>query len=202
MRSFGPTAGSRHLCSPIGPEKGFVMMLNLGGARPIARVAIAILMSLALAFVIMATAETPASARRVRVPRSLPGNFVAPPDSPSEFTCYWVDQTAQYFCQAKRSDKKAQPPIGFALEAGEPGGVGLFADVDAQGRSTKDFVRPRRFSCSGSGTDPAAYSCTYRHEGKTSCFKLDKAMAITVEDDKTREIFIDTWFMPPYKKCN
>ena len=64
-------------------------------------------------------------------------------------------------------------------------------------------IRPRRFSCKGSDTDPAAYSA-YRYDGgKTFSFKLDEAMAIIVEDDKTNEIAINTintWFMLRYTK--
>jgi hypothetical protein len=199
MRSFGPTADRGPFCSAIGPTRGIAMMSNLG-ARAIARVAVAILMSLAMVFVMMATAETPASARRVRVKRSLPGAFVGP----SDFACYWVDRTAQYFCQEKRTDKTAKPPIGFALEAENPGDVGLFPGETPPGQiNANNFIRPRSLSCSLTGNDadqPAAYGCAYRYdEGKTFRFTLDKALAIIVEDDKTNEISIDTWFMPRYK---
>jgi hypothetical protein len=57
-------------------------------------------------------------------------------------------------------------------------------------------MRPGHFSCSGSGADPAAYSCNYQYKRKTVEFNLDEAMAIIVKDDKTNEISIDTWFMP------
>jgi hypothetical protein len=182
-------------------EKGFAMMSNLG-ARPIGRIAIAVLMSLALVFVMMATAETPADARRVRHKRSIPTKFIAPPaDQPlTQFKCYWVDPTAQYFCQATRTDKKKDPPIGFALEAPNPDDIGLFAGENPPDElDANDFIRPTRFSCSLTGSDPeqpAAYSCSYRHDGKTFSCTLDKAMAIIVEDDKTKEIAINTWFMP------
>jgi hypothetical protein len=171
------------------------MISNLG-ARPIARVTIAILMSLALAVVIMATTESPASARRVRIKRSLPGEFVAPPET-SEFTCYWVDRAAQYFCQGNRDDKMSSPPIGFALEAPNPDEAGLSpGETPPDEINEDDFMRPGHFSCSGSGADPAAYSCNYQYKRKTVEFNLDEAMAIIVKDDKTNEISIDTWFMP------
>jgi hypothetical protein len=201
MRSFGPTAGSRSLLLGDRAEKGFCHDVE-SRCRPIARVAIATLMSLGLAFVMMAIAETPADARRVRHKRSTPTKFVGRPDDQplTDFKCYCVGSTAQYFCQETRTNKPKDPPIGFALEAENPGDVGLFpresppVDINAN-----NSIRPRRFSCKGSGTDPAANS-TYRYYGgRTFSFKLDNAMAIIVEDDKTNEISIDTWFMPRYK---
>jgi hypothetical protein len=197
--------GIAAICSAIGPKKGFAMTSNVD-ARRFRRVALAVLISLALVFVMTASGEVPASARRVRVKRSVSTEFVGPPaDQPlTAFKCYWVDPAAQYFCQATRTDKQNSPPIGFALEAPNPGDIGLFAgenppdDIDAN-----DFVRPRTFSCNLTGsddTDPAAYSCAYRYgNGKTFDFTLDKAMAIKVQDDNSKEVFIDTWFMPRYK---
>jgi hypothetical protein len=110
--------------------------------------------------------------------------------------------TAQYFCQATNTDeKKESPPIGFALEADNPGDVGLVPrETSPRDINANNFIRPQRFSCKGSDTDPAAYSA-YRYDGgRTFSFKLDEAMAITVEDDKINEIAIDTWFMPRYTK--
>jgi hypothetical protein len=166
-------------------------------------------MSLALVLVMTASAD-PASARPVRHKRSIPSTFVGP----SEFTCYWVNGAAQYFCQEKRSDKTASPPIGFPLEptdrtdaSGNPIDPGLFPsgnppdEIDAD-----DFVTPPTFSCSpeenADPKNPANYSCAYwYHKGKrTFPFTLDKAMAIIVEDDKTKEILIDTWFIPRHQK--
>jgi hypothetical protein len=99
-----------------------------------------------------------------------------------------VGSAAQYFCQETRTDEnKESPPIGFALEADNPGDVRAPRDINAN-----NFIRPQRFSCKGSDTSPAAYS-TYRFDGgKTFSFKLDEAMAIIVEDDKTNEIAINT----------
>jgi hypothetical protein len=173
-------------------------------ARPIARVAIAMLSSLALVFVMIATTETPADARRVRHKRSPPAAFVGP----SDFKCYWVKSTAQYFCQETHT-RHDSPPIGFALEAADPANpddVGLHTDGDAPPEiNPKDFVTPKTFSCSLTGSDardPADYNCTY---GKNPCFTLAKAMAIIedeeTEDGKTKEVFIDTWFMPRQKNC-
>jgi hypothetical protein len=113
-----------------------------------------------------------------------------------------VGSTAQYFCKETRTDEnKESPPIGFALEAGNPGDVGLLPrETSPEDINVNNFIRPQRFSCKGSDTEPAAYS-TYRYDrGKTFSFKLDNAMAIIVEDDKTNEIAIDTWFMRRYTK--
>ena len=153
----------------------------------------------------MAIAETPADARRVRHKRSRPTKFVGRPgDQPlTDFKCYWVGSTAQYFCQETHTEEnKESPPIGFALEAENPGDVGLFpGESPPEDINANNFIRPRRFSCKGSGTDWAAYSCAYRYDGgKTFSFKLDEAMAIIVEDDKTTEIAINKWFMPRYTK--
>jgi hypothetical protein len=114
-----------------------------------------------------------------------------------------VGSTAQYFCQETRTgENKESPPIGFALEAENPGDVRLFlGESPPEDVNANNFIRPRRFSCKGSGTDTAAYGCAYRYDGgKTFSSKLDKAMAIIVEDDKTNVIAIDTWFMPRYTK--
>jgi hypothetical protein len=207
MRSFGPTADRGPFAQHDWAEKGFAMISNLG-ARPIVRVTIAILMSLALVFVIMASAN-PASARPVRHKRSVSSQFIGPPaDQPlTDFKCHWVNPTAQYFCQATRTDKQKSPPIGFALEALNPGDVGLFADQDPPDNiDAKDFTTPRTFSCSlkenADPKNPANYSCAY---GKNPCFTLDKAMAIKkdeeTEDGQIKEVFIDTWFMPRHKNC-
>jgi hypothetical protein len=113
-----------------------------------------------------------------------------------------VGSTAQYFCQETRSgENKESPPIGFALDAENPGDVGLFSrETSPEDVNANNFIRPQRFSSKGSDTDPAAY-CTYRYDGgETFSFKLDEAMAIIVEDDKTNEIAINTWFMPRYTK--
>jgi hypothetical protein len=178
------------------------MLSNLG-TRSCRRGALAILMSLALVFVIMASADTPADARRVRHKRSVSSEFIGP----SEFTCYWVDGAAQYFCQEKRSDKTASPPIGFPLEPGNPVDPGLSASENPpENADAEKFVTPRGFSCSleenADPKNPANYSCAYWYDkGKrTFPFTLDKAMAIIVEDDKTKEIFIDTWFIPRHQK--
>jgi hypothetical protein len=109
-----------------------------------------------------------------------------------------LGSTAQYFCQETRTDEnKESPPIGFALDAENPGDVGLFSrETSPEDVNANNFIRPQRFSSKGSDTDPAAY-CTYRYDGgETFSFKLDEAMAIIVEDDKTNEIAINTWFMP------
>ena len=114
-----------------------------------------------------------------------------------------VGSTAQYFCQETRTgENKASPPIGFALEAENPGDVGLFPrETSPEDINANNFIRPQRFSCKGSGTDPAPYGCAYRYDGgKTFSSKLDTAMAIIVEDDKTTEIAINKWFMPRYTK--
>ena len=102
MRSFGPTAGSRADLLGDWAEKGFAMMSILS-ARPFRRVALAAVISLALVFVTTASAEVPASARRIRVKRSVPTEFVGPPaDQPlTAFKCYWVDPAAQYFRNSK-----------------------------------------------------------------------------------------------------
>jgi hypothetical protein len=113
-----------------------------------------------------------------------------------------VGSTAQYFCQETRTDEnKESPPIGFAMEAENPGDVGLFPrETSPEDINANNFIRPQRFSSKGSDTDPAAY-CTYRYEGgETFSFKLDNAMVIIVEDDKTNETVIDSWFMPRYTK--
>jgi hypothetical protein len=113
-----------------------------------------------------------------------------------------VGSTSQYFCKETRTDEnKESPPIGFALEAENPGDVGLFPrETSPEDINANNFIRPQRFSCKGSDTDPAAYSA-YRYDGgRTFSFKLDEAMAIIVEDDKTNEIAINTWFMPRYTK--
>jgi len=102
----------------------------------------------------------------------------------------------------RRTDEnKESPPIGFALEADNPGDVGLFRrGISPRDINANNFTRPQRFSCKGSDTAPAAYSA-YRYDGgKTFSFKLDEAMAIIVEGDKTNEIAINTWFMPRYTK--
>ena len=83
--------------------------------------------------------------------------------------------TTQYFCQETRTDENKE-------------------------RHANNFIGPQRFSCKGSDTDPAAYSAYRYDRGKTFSFKLDEAMAIIVEDDKTNEIAINTWFMPRYTK--
>jgi hypothetical protein len=115
-----------------------------------------------------------------------------------------VGSAPQYSCQETRTDEnKASPPIRFALKAENPGDVGLSPrETSPEDINANNFIRPQRFSCKGSGTDPTAYS-TYRYDGgETFSFKLDNAVAIIVEDDKTNEIAIDTWFMPPYTKHN
>jgi hypothetical protein len=91
--------------------------------------------------------------------------------------------------------------MGFVLEAENPGDVGLFPrETSPEDINVNNFIRPQRFLCKESDTDPAAYSA-YRYDGdRTFSFKLDEAMAITVEDDKINEIAIDTWFMPRYTK--
>ena len=85
-------------------RKEFAMMSILS-ARPFRRVALAAVISLALVFVTTASAEVPASARRIRVKRSVPTDFVGPPaDQPlTAFKCYWVDAAAQYFRNSNRS---------------------------------------------------------------------------------------------------
>lgn len=110
--------------------------------------------------------------------------------------------TAQYFCQATNTDeKKESPPIGFALEAENPGDVGLFArETSLEDIRCEHFIRPQRFSCKGGDTNPAAYSTSWYDGGNTFSFKLDNAMAIIVGDDMTNEIAIDTWFMSRYTK--
>jgi hypothetical protein len=127
-------------------------------------------------------AKTPADARRVRYRGSRPTEFVGRPDDQplTDFTCYWVDPTAQYFF----------------------GDVGLFpGQTPPEDINANNFVRRRSFLCKGSGNNPAACCCAYWYnDGKTFSFKLDKAMAIIVEGDKTNEIAIDTWFMPRYTK--
>jgi hypothetical protein len=104
MRSFGPTAGSRADLLGDWAENGFAMMSILS-ARPFRRVALAAVISLALVFVTTASAEVPASARRIRVKRSVPTEFVGPPaDQPlTAFKCYWVDPAAQYLRNSNRS---------------------------------------------------------------------------------------------------
>ena len=112
-----------------------------------------------------------------------------------------VGSAPQYSCQETRTDQnKESPPIGFALEADNPGDVGLFPrQTSPEDINANNFIRPQRFSSKGSDTDPA--DSTYRYDrGETFSFKLDNAMAIIVEDDKSNEIAIDTWFMPRYTK--
>jgi len=113
-----------------------------------------------------------------------------------------VGSTAQYFCQETRTgENKESPPIGFALEAENPGDVGLFlGESPPEDVNANNFIRPQRFSCKGSDTDPAPYSTYWYDGGKTFSFKLDNAIATIVEDDKTNVIAIDTWFMPRYTK--
>jgi hypothetical protein len=181
-------------------EKVFAMMSNLCPTHRASHDRDAHL--LALAFVMMAFAETPADGRRVRYKRPRLTKFVGPPDDQplTDFKCYWVDPTAQYFCQETRTDEnKESPPIGFALEAENPGDVGLFPrETPPEDINANNSIRARRFSCKGSGTDLAA-CCAYRYDdGKTFSFKLDKAMAIIVKDNRTNEIAINTWFMPQY----
>jgi hypothetical protein len=73
------------------------MMSNLG-ARYCRRVALGILMSLALVSVMTASAD-PASARRVRHKRSVSSQFIGPPaDQPlTDFRCHWLNPAAQYY---------------------------------------------------------------------------------------------------------
>ena len=136
---------------------------------------------LALVFVMMAIAKTAADARRVRR-GSRPTEFVGRPDEQplTDFRCYWLDPTAQYFF----------------------GEVGLFpGKTPPEDINANNFIRRRSLLCKGSSTNPAAYSCACRYDaGKTFSFKLDKAMAIIVEGDKTNEMAIDTRFMPRYVK--
>jgi hypothetical protein len=97
--------------------------------------------------------------------------------------------------------EKASLPIGFALEAENPGDVGLFArETSLEDIRCEHFIRPQRFSCKGGDTNPAAYSTSWYDGGNTFSFKLDNAMAIIVGDDMTNEIAIDTWFMSRYTK--
>ena len=112
-----------------------------------------------------------------------------------------MGSTAQYFCQETRTDENEErPSIGFALKAENLGRRWAVPQGNFTARHANNFIRPQRFSCKGSDTDPAAYSA-YRYDGgRTFSFKLDEAMAITVEDDKINEIAIDTWFMPRYTK--
>jgi hypothetical protein len=126
MRSFGPTADRGPFCSAIGPKRGChdveFRWRHRGFRDCDAHV-------LALVLVMMAIAETRADVRMVRYKRSRPTKFLGPPDDQSftDFKCYWVDPTAQYFCQeTQTNEKKESPPIGFALEAQDPGRVGLF----------------------------------------------------------------------------
>jgi hypothetical protein len=113
-----------------------------------------------------------------------------------------VGSAPRYSCQETRTDEnKESPPIGFALEADNPGDVGLFRrGISPRDINAKKIIRPQRFSCKGSDTDPAPYNTYWYDGGKTFSFKLDNAMAIIVEDDKTNEIAINTWFMPRYTK--
>jgi hypothetical protein len=61
--------------------------------------------------------------------------------------------------------------------------------------NANNFSMPQRFSCKGSDTDSDGYS-TYRYDrSRTFSFKLDNAIATIVEDDKTNEIAVDTWFI-------
>jgi hypothetical protein len=78
-----------------------------------------------------------------------------------------VGSTAQYFAKRRApGENKESPPIGFALEAENPGDVGLFLrESPPEDVNANNFIRPRRFSCKGSGTDPAAYGCAYRYDG-------------------------------------
>jgi hypothetical protein len=88
-----------------------------------------------------------------------------------------------------------------SAEADNPGDVGLFRrGISPRDINAKKIIRPQRFSCKGSDTDPAPYNTYWYDGGKTFSFKLDNAMAIIVEDDKTNEIAINTWFMPRYTK--
>jgi hypothetical protein len=113
-----------------------------------------------------------------------------------------VGSAPQYSCQETRTDEnKESPPIGFALEAENPGDVGLFArETSLEDIRCEHFIRPQRFSCKGGDADPAAYSTSWYDGGNTFSFKLDNAMAIIVGDDMTNEIAIDTWFMSRYTK--
>jgi hypothetical protein len=120
-----------------------------------------------------------------------------------EFRCR-CGSTAQYFCQETRTDENEErPSIGFALKAENPGRRwavpqgNLPEDINAN-----NFSRSQRFSCKGSDTDPDAYSTDRYDRSKTCSFKLDNAIATIVEDDKTNEIAVDTWFMPWYTKHN
>ena len=91
--------------------------------------------------------------------------------------------------------------MGFALEAENPGDVGLFPrETSPEDINANNFIRPQRFSCKGSDTDPAPYSTYWYDGGKTFSFKLHNAIATIVEDDKTNEIAVDTWFMPRHTK--
>ena len=113
-----------------------------------------------------------------------------------------VGSAPQYSGQETRTDEnKESPPIGFALEADNPGDVGLFPrETSPRDINANNVIRPQRFSCKGSDTDPAPYSTYWYDGGKTFSFKLDNAIATIVEDDKTNEIAINTWFMPRYTK--
>jgi hypothetical protein len=117
---------------------------------------------------------------------------------------FWagLGSTAQYLCQETRTDEnKESPPIGLALDPRTPATLGC-SQGNFTGRHPCEhfFHQPQRFSRKGGDTDPAAYS-TYRYDGgETFSFRLDNAMAIIVEDDKTNEIAIDTCVMPRYTK--
>ena len=100
----------------------------------------------------------------------------------------------------RTDENKESPPI-VSLEADNPGDVGLFPrEISPRDINANNFIRPQRFSCKGSDTDPAPYSTYWYDGGKTFSFKLDNAIATIVEDDKTNEIAVDTWFMPRHTK--
>jgi hypothetical protein len=97
--------------------------------------------------------------------------------------------------------EQREPTDWFRTGADNPGDVGLFPrETSPRDINANNFIRPQRFSCKGSDTDPAPYSTYWYDGGKTFSFKLDNAIATIVEDDKTNEIAVDTWFMPRYTK--
>ena len=83
-----------------------------------------------------------------------------------------VGSAPQYSCQETRTDEnKESPPIGFALEAENPGDVGLFPrEISPRDINANNFIRPQRFSCKGSDTDPAPYNTYWYDGGKTFSF--------------------------------
>jgi hypothetical protein len=108
-----------------------------------------------------------------------------------------VGSTAQYFCQEARTDEKRRARrLVSHWKPTTPATLGCSQGNFTGRHQCEQFHQAAALLVQRKRHRPGCHG-TYRYDGsETFSFKLDKAMAIIVEDDKTNEIAIDTWFTP------